>query len=142
MEKLASVKRVEVFTDKNEAVIELENAAVNFVFMSWRICLTISQEAGKLLLQTEPIVFNGATLQLLEESQVKASANSPDTSGLFVPRTAASRPKAGIGHKRKVVQPIHSAPSESKSNADASSSSAPPASKKGQDDFRKMLGGK
>ncbi|KAK7469083.1 Splicing factor [Stygiomarasmius scandens] len=126
MEKLALVKRVEVFTDKNEAVVELENAA----------------EAGKLLLQTEPIVFNGATLQLLEESQAKTNANGPDTSGLFVPRTAASRPKAGIGHKRKVVQPIHSAPSESKSNADASSSSAPPASKKGQDDFRKMLDGK
>jgi hypothetical protein len=32
LEKLAKVKRVEVFSDKNEAVVELENASVSLIF--------------------------------------------------------------------------------------------------------------
>ncbi|KAF5369542.1 hypothetical protein D9758_002590 [Tetrapyrgos nigripes] len=130
MEKLAAIKRVEIFADKNEAIIELENAA----------------EAGKLLLRAEPVVFNGATLQLSEESQAKPSGG-PESSGLFVPRTTAGRPKAGIGHKRKVVQPIHNGPSGSKAaesltSGSGASPSGTTSSGKGQDDFRKMLGGK
>ncbi|KAG6897556.1 hypothetical protein C0992_000339 [Termitomyces sp. T32_za158] len=127
-EKITTVKRIEVFIDQNEAVVELENAA----------------EAGKLLLRTDPIIYNGKTLQLSEERRDGAAArpNAPPskTGGLFVPRAAASRPRAGLGHARKpapaskVVVP--SAPADQ-----AASSSNQGRQGKGQDDFRKMLGG-
>ncbi|KAF8208710.1 hypothetical protein K438DRAFT_1812755 [Mycena galopus ATCC 62051] len=119
MEKIAKVKRVEVFVDLNEAVMELENAA----------------EASKLLLRTEPIIFSGNTLKLSEESTDKAALKSE---GLFVPR--AAKPRAGLGH-RKAVPRSSALPAA----AVASGSWGPPptfapAQGKGQDDFRKMLG--
>ncbi|KAF7301263.1 ATP-dependent DNA helicase PIF1 [Mycena indigotica] len=58
LEKIAQVKRVEVFADTNEAVVELGNAA----------------EAGKLLLRTEPIEFEGQVLTLSEESSDQKAA--------------------------------------------------------------------
>ncbi|KAJ7644334.1 hypothetical protein FB45DRAFT_897551 [Roridomyces roridus] len=103
IEKIAKVNRVEVFNDLQEAVIELESAA----------------ESGKLLLRTEPVVFNGNTLKLSEESTDKAALKSE---GLFVPR--AAKPRAGLGHR----------------NAPRSKNLPPPSKGKGQDDFRKMLG--
>ncbi|KAG6903150.1 hypothetical protein C0995_004697 [Termitomyces sp. Mi166 len=127
-EKIAVVKRVEVFIGQNEAVVELENAA----------------EAGKLLLRTDPIIFNGNTLQLSEEGRdgaaIRPGAPLPKTGGLFVPRTATSRPRAGLGHARKpALAPEISVPSTSANQA--ASSSNPVGQQKGQDDFRKMLGG-
>ncbi|KAG6813581.1 hypothetical protein H0H92_009625 [Tricholoma furcatifolium] len=127
LEKIAAIKRVEVFMDQKEAVVELESAA----------------QAGKLLLRTDPIVFNGNTLQLAEEGSDAAVARSvappPQAGGLFVPRAAKSRPRAGLGHTRKPV------PAPSVLGSNASTQTQPPASssgQKGQDDFRKMLGGK
>ncbi|KAJ7855952.1 hypothetical protein B0H14DRAFT_2353000 [Mycena olivaceomarginata] len=114
MEKIAKVKRVEVFVDLNEAVVELENAA----------------EASKLLLRTEPVVFNGNTLKLSEESTDKAALKSE---GLFVPR--AAKPRAGLGH-RKAVPRAAAAPVAGGSRDPP----AAPAKGRGQDDFRKMLG--
>ncbi|KAF7346103.1 ATP-dependent DNA helicase PIF1 [Mycena sanguinolenta] len=116
MEKIAKVKRVEVFADLNEAVIELENAA----------------EASKLLLRTEPVIFNDNTLKLSEESTDQAALKSE---GLFVPR--AAKPRAGLGF-RKAIPRSAAAPVASGSR-DAPASAAP-AKGKGQDDFRKMLG--
>ncbi|KAJ6509029.1 hypothetical protein C8R45DRAFT_463110 [Mycena sanguinolenta] len=119
MEKIAKVKRVEVFSDLNEAVIELENAA----------------EASKLLLRTEPVIFNENTLKLSEESTDKAALKSE---GLFVPR--AAKPRAGLGFRKAVPRSaaVPAAPMASGSR-DAPAAAAP-AKGKGQDDFRKMLG--
>ncbi|EIN12540.1 hypothetical protein PUNSTDRAFT_81810 [Punctularia strigosozonata HHB-11173 SS5] len=122
LEKHARVKRVEVFEGRNEAVVELENAA----------------EAGKLMLLVEPINFNGQELQFSEDlppprgaagARGKA-AKAP--AGLFVPRAAASRPRAGLGHARR--------PAGATASAGAGAPASQPQPPKGQDDFRKMLG--
>lgn len=120
LEKIASVRRVEVFEDKHEAVVELESAA----------------EAGKLLLRTEPIVFNDHTLQLSEDDRQDKSAPPPKAGGMFVPRKAGpSRPKAGLGFTR--------AKGKGESSAGAAGGSGTAAGAKGQKDFRNMLmGGK
>ncbi|KAG5726870.1 hypothetical protein E4T56_gene1120 [Termitomyces sp. T112] len=127
-EKLAAVKRVEVFIDQNEAVVELDNAA----------------EAGKLLLRTNPIIFNGNTLQLSEEGRdgatTRLAAPPPKTGGLFVPRAAASRPRAGLGHARKPAPAPKISATIASANQTSSSSQA--SQGKDQDDFRNMLGGK
>ncbi|KAI0081583.1 hypothetical protein K474DRAFT_1703756 [Panus rudis PR-1116 ss-1] len=136
LEKRGAVKRVEVFADKNEAVAELENPA----------------EAGKLLLHPDPLVFNGNTLELTEETLADATrpVAPPVTGGLFVPRSAVSRPRAGLGSKKgrggAVVsaaaagnRPGPSVPSTQTSNTTGQAGAG--AKTKGQDDFRKMLGG-
>ncbi|KAG6841698.1 hypothetical protein C0991_007968 [Blastosporella zonata] len=126
LEKLASVKRVEVFVEQKEAVVELENVA----------------EAGKLLLRTDPIVFNGNTLQFSEERRdgaVTRPAAPAKTGGLFVPRSAVSRPRAGLGHARKPAPTKTSTMRGPVLDQTAASSLG---QGKGQDDFRKMLGGK
>ncbi|KAK7690329.1 hypothetical protein QCA50_006986 [Cerrena zonata] len=122
LEKRAHIKRVEVFTDSNEATVELENPA----------------EAGKLLLHPDPLIFNGSTLQLSEES---APTVAPAAAQLFVPRAAASRPRAGLGSKRGRGGTAISASAPSFTSTSSSRSSGAAASSKGQDDFRKMLGG-
>ncbi|KIM89071.1 hypothetical protein PILCRDRAFT_812968 [Piloderma croceum F 1598] len=116
LEKHALVKRVEVIQDSNEAVVELENPA----------------EAGKLLLRTEPLLLNDTVLQISEEksngpSRSRPSAPPAKTGGLFVPRAAVSRPRAGLGHARKP--------------GIAASTSTTSSQGRGQDDFRKMLAG-
>jgi len=122
LEQHASVKRVEVFEEINQATVELENTA----------------EAGKLLLRSEPIVFNGAELSVSEEEAIKkkpggAGKPTKGAPNVFVPRTAASKPRAGIGLKKT---PAARPPTTTTltSTGDASSS------RKGQDDFRNMLG--
>ncbi|KAH8104839.1 RNA-binding protein Prp24 [Cristinia sonorae] len=129
LEKIATVHRVEVVPDKNEAIVELENVAA----------------AGKLLLHSDPVVFNGNTLTFSEESLESAGSSKSSgppvaTGGLFVPRSAASRPRAGLGSKKSVAVVNQSGAPASTSGA-ASSSNARSGEKKGQDDFRKMLGG-
>ncbi|KAJ7067860.1 hypothetical protein C8F01DRAFT_1078564 [Mycena amicta] len=116
LEKIAKVKRVEVFTDTNEAVVELESAA----------------EAGKLLLRTEPVEFDGNTLELSEESSDPAALKKE---GLFVPR--AAKPRAGLGHKKAVAAKKVASVAPAGGSRDV----GPTSSKgKGQDDFRKLLG--
>ncbi|KAG6850068.1 hypothetical protein H0H93_001618 [Arthromyces matolae] len=128
IEKIAAVKRLEVFIDQNEAVVEFENAA----------------EAGKLLLRTDPILFRGNTLQFSEEGPdsvaIRSAAPPPKAGGLFVPRAATSRPRAGLGHARKPLPSAHSQahPSNPKNTEKKSTTSD---QGKGQDDFRKMLDG-
>ncbi|KAF7313383.1 ATP-dependent DNA helicase PIF1 [Mycena chlorophos] len=119
LEKLAKVKRVEVFADLNEALVELENPA----------------EVGKVMLRTEPVEFGGNVLALAEEMPTKKDG------GAFVPRVA--KPRAGLGHKKAVAaaRASGSAVPAAAAAAAASSSSAASSSKgKGQDDFRKLLG--
>lgn len=114
---------------------------MNFVLVSND--LTIIQEAGKLLLRNEPIIFNDHTLQILEETQngpsrSRPAAPPPKTGGSFVPRAAVSRPRAGLGQARK---PGIGAKPPAPTPASSTSAAAPsqPAQGRGQDDFRKML---
>jgi len=116
-EKHVPVKRIEFFADKHEAVIEFETAA----------------DAAKLLLLQDPIVFEGKTLRLTEE--VDSSGARSAAPGLFVPRKAASRPRAGLGHARKTRETTAS------EHAPGSSTSKANTGKASQDDFRKMLSG-
>ncbi|KAF9242560.1 hypothetical protein BU15DRAFT_86759 [Melanogaster broomeanus] len=118
LEKYAVVKRTEFFAFNGEAIVELENAS----------------EAGKLLLRTEPIVFNGVNLLISEETSSGSSRPQPGappggTGGMFIPRTAASRPRAGIGAGKPPA-----------TNDTKEGSSVMSIEGKGQDDFRKMLG--
>ncbi|KAF9497742.1 hypothetical protein BDN71DRAFT_1504719 [Pleurotus eryngii] len=120
-EKLAPIKRVEVFQAKGEAVVELQSAA----------------DVGKLLLRTEAVEYEGHVLQLSEEiseQAVRSTVPSARAGGLFVPRSAASRPRAGLGHSRGPKKPPNNV------GTVASASSSQPSQGKGQDDFRKMLG--
>ncbi|EGN98450.1 hypothetical protein SERLA73DRAFT_169409 [Serpula lacrymans var. lacrymans S7.3] len=124
LEKFAIVKRTEVLLQQNEAVVELENAV----------------EAGKLLLRAEPIFFNGNTLKISEEPQAGTSGPRPvapsTQQGLFVPRNAASRPRAGLGHARKPV-----IKDTKRSPAGAENPTSGTGQGKQQDDFRKLLNG-
>ncbi|KAF8158295.1 hypothetical protein B0H34DRAFT_708196 [Crassisporium funariophilum] len=122
LEKIAPVKRVEVFIDKQEAVVELQNPA----------------DAGRLLLRTEPIVFMGNTLEMSEDapssSRQSAASNQSGGAALFRPRhLGPSKPRAGLGHKK-----IPAAARPDGTAAPGTTSSVA-AGSKGQDDFRKML---
>lgn len=121
LEKHSLVKRTEIFAALNEAVVELENPA----------------EAGKLLLRTEPTMLSGNVLQFSEEhagpSRSQPVAPPPETrGGMFVPRAAGSRPRAGLGRARK--------PGATQASSSSSAQLPEQQGKKGQDDFRKMLG--
>ncbi|KAF8895465.1 hypothetical protein BD779DRAFT_1619135 [Infundibulicybe gibba] len=114
LEKIAPIKRVEVFVDKQEALVELENAA----------------EVGKLLLRPEPIIFQDCTLKLSEEG---VSQSASKAGSLFVPRAAGSRPRAGLVTHGNQLQSASSSTIPPTPTSEGASS-------KGQDDFRKMLG--
>lgn len=90
------------------------------------------------MLHPEPIEFNGATLTLSEErpegaSKTRPVAPPPQSGGMFVPRAAVSRPRAGLGSMKRVGKM-----GAAKGDQQVSGSSS--AGGKGQDDFRKMLG--
>ena len=126
VEKFAPVNRLEVFMDKHEAVVEFQSAA----------------DAARLLLLPDPLEFNGVRLRFSEGEDVPAKArNAPAAAGgMFIPRNAASRPRAGLGRAR------NQAPAASSSAAPGTTSKTPsgdkaPARGKAQDDFRKMLMG-
>ncbi|KAG9315935.1 hypothetical protein JVU11DRAFT_3587 [Chiua virens] len=98
-------------------------------------------EAGKLLLRPEPIIFNGISLKISEEAlsgipRPQGTSVPVSTGGLFVPRTAASRPRAGLGRARKPG----TSTAKLQSGADNSVQELEKLGGKGQDDFRKMLG--
>ncbi|KAI0036479.1 hypothetical protein K488DRAFT_41187 [Vararia minispora EC-137] len=112
--KHAPVRRVEVFTQKNEAVIEFESAA----------------DAAKLLLLSDQVIFDGEPLKLSDDVDALAAGSS-----VFVPRKAMSRPRAGIRTVRNPAAPV--------SASTSAPAGMPRAGKASQDDFRKMLfGGK
>ncbi|KAK0221961.1 hypothetical protein IW262DRAFT_1448129 [Armillaria fumosa] len=120
IEKIVTVVRVEILGDTREAVVELATAA----------------DAGKLLLRPETLEFGGNVLKITEnavgtKSSVRTAAST--SGGMFVPRTATSRPRAGLGHVKKQ-------PAKVASSSTTVKPSAAPATGKGQDDFRSMLG--
>jgi len=113
LERHALVKRVEVFTSLNEGVVELESAA----------------EAGKLLLRTVPILFDGNPLEFSADGEEgPRPVATAKTGGLFVPRAAVSRPRSGLGHPRKQGIGLSGVQTAKQERAS-----------KGQNDFRKML---
>ena len=79
------------------------------------------QDAGRLILHAEPIIFQGNQLQLTEERVLNATISKP-RSAAFIPRAASARQRPGLGVKPK---PTHTPTTQGG---------------KGQDDFRKMLG--
>lgn len=157
LEKHANVKRVEVFLDLGEAEVELENAAVRHARIVSYFMLTLTdvylssypQEVGKLLLRPDSIVFNGKTLQIVAESATGPATSSRPlappaaNSGLFVPRSAVSRPRAGLGSKQRGLGTARVSGLAAASTSSAPLNAASGGAGKGQDDFRKMLlGGK
>lgn len=83
-------------------------------------------------MRPESIVFNGIDLEISEQALTAATSAGE----LFVPRTAATRPRAGLGRARKpgigASKPQSGAANERQEIAKVGG--------KGQDDFRKMLG--
>jgi hypothetical protein len=125
------VNRLEVFTDKHEAVVEFH----------------LATDAARLLLLPDPLEFNGVRLRFSEgeESPAKARKASTAASGMFIPRNAASRPRAGLGRARNPPPAAATAGTSSAPEAKSQTSSGDkaPIQGKAQDDFRKMLlGGK
>jgi squamous cell carcinoma antigen recognized by T-cells 3 len=77
----------------------------------------------------------GHTLELAEESNEGRFKSRPAvpptvTGGMLVPRTAGSRPRAGLGYSRKPVDILASPETAIKAKP----------TPKSQDEFRKMLG--
>ena len=129
VEKLAPVNRLEVFLDKHEAAVEFQSAA----------------DAARLLLLPDPLEFNGVRLRFSESDDTPAKARNVQTaatSGVFIPRNAASRPRAGLGRARN-PPPATSTSAAPETISQTSSGDKAAAQGKAQDDFRKMLlGGK
>lgn len=94
----------------------------------------LHQDAGRLLLRTEPIVFGGNTLDLSEDvpSARQPGASHQSENALFKPRRLGpSKPKAGLGFKKSTAA-IRS--TDAIGHVVSASNGG-----KGQDDFRKML---
>lgn len=114
-----------MFEDKHEAVVEFQSQA----------------DAARLLLNPEPFEFSGTQLRFSEGEGVSGKPRNTlaPGGGAFIPRSAASRPRAGLGRARK--PPPSALPAGSQMPSDDGASS--PGKGKAQDDFRKMLlGGK
>lgn len=129
VEKLAPVNRLEVFLDKHEAVIEFQSAA----------------DAARLLLLPDPLEFDGVRLRFSEGEDTPAKAPNARTaaSGMFIPRTAASRPRAGLGRARNPPPAASTTTAAPETKSQTSSGDKGDVQGKAQDDFRKMLlGGK
>ena len=126
VEKFAPVNRLEVITDKREAVVEFQSPA----------------DAARLLLQTNPLEFNGARLRFSEGEDAPTNARkAPAASGgVFIPRSAPSRPRAGLGRARN-PPPVATSntPAAPRTKSQTPSGDKAPARGKAQDDFRKML---
>lgn len=115
--------------EKHEAVVEFQSAA----------------DAARLLILPDPFEFNGVQLRFSEAEGVHAKArNAPAaTGGIFIPRNAASRPRAGLGRARNPPPAATPAAPPAAAGSQASSGNNVSAQGKAQDDFRKMLlGGK
>jgi hypothetical protein len=129
VEKLAPVNRLEVFMDKHEAVVEFQ----------------LATDAARLLLLPDPLEFNGVRLRFSEGEETPAKARNASTaaSGIFIPRNAASRPRAGLGRARNPPPAAATAGTSSAKSQTSSGDKVPIQGNKAQDDFRKMLlGGK
>ena len=94
-----------------------------------------------MLLHPLPVKFGGNTLRFSEEALESTRSNRPPVAPVhfFMPRSAASRPRAGLGSKKSQNMSV-SAATGSASSHPISNQPASTGPAKGQDDFRKMLG--
>lgn len=141
LEKLVPVKRLEIFEHKKEAVVELES----------------QNDAGLLLMRTEPFIFNGATIRIVDQNaavehkskeQHKRPAGAASGSGTAVAAEGSSRhgppliPQSSLAfapRARKAAKPLGKAYVTPKA-AKASAAAAPaPAAGSGQDAFRAFM---
>lgn len=147
IEKIARVARVEVFQDKREAVVELENAAVSTSLHQPCWCslngglIYRSQDAGKLMLRKESFVFMGQELKFSQDQTrgVAAAAKGSEqhaapTPKMFMPRAAGHARLGG----RRTQQASRAVVPEKK--PDSAGAAPAESTSRGQDDFRKMLG--
>ncbi|KZT61784.1 hypothetical protein CALCODRAFT_490685 [Calocera cornea HHB12733] len=134
LEKLAAVRKVVMKTGTDEAVVECETVA----------------DASKLVLAADRVVVNGQPLEVIEEAaaQTARPAAGATSSGMFAPRRAGPKPKAGLGHKgaggrggARVSFIAGGAISTTTSNGATAAPVNGSSSTKSQDEFRKMLGG-
>lgn len=89
-----------------------------------------------MILAQEHITFNDKVLKFSEEPQLKQRPPTGGSTGMFVPRAATSKPRAGIGAGKK-RQPAASGQANAPKDSGPVASGSNP---KGQDDFRKLLG--
>jgi hypothetical protein len=134
LEKIMPVSRIEVFLDKQMAVVELKNQAVGLQdaanWGSLTYFLSDLQDVGRVLLRADPITFGGNILEISENIRAKGNVAASSSAPLFKPRNLGpSRPKAGLGSKRTPIV---------ERNAEEPVASASSGGK-GQDDFRKLL---
>lgn len=123
------MSRLEVFTDKHEAIVEFQLPA----------------DAARLLLLPDPLEFNGVRLRFSEGEETTAKPRNASTAGggMFIPRNAASRPRAGLGRARNPPPTAAGTSSAPEVKSQTSPGDKAPIQGKAQDDFRKMLlGGK
>ena len=107
--------------------------------MSGARLIDMLQDAGKLLLASNTLEFNGSKLQVREEGAAappkKPGKAEAPSSTMFVPRGA--RPRAGLGSSKKPSAVASASSTGAKTRSSASS--AKPGAGKSQDDFRKLL---
>ncbi|WWC70989.1 uncharacterized protein I206_104942 [Kwoniella pini CBS 10737] len=120
LEKVVPVKRLELFSRVNEAVAELETA----------------QDVGKLLLGSEPFVFEGNEIHFTDRKNrpappTRAAADTITTTS-FAPRAA---------RKAKVIAKPRPTAIAAVGSASSSNPSSTPATQ-GQDDFRALVAAK
>ncbi|KZO99622.1 hypothetical protein CALVIDRAFT_534036 [Calocera viscosa TUFC12733] len=134
VEKLAGVRKVVMKTGTDEAIVECETVA----------------DAGKLLLAADRVVVNGHALEVLEEAaaQSRRPAAASTSTAMFAPRRTGPKPKAGLGHKGAIGRggarlsfAAGQTMSTSTTNGNSTGAVNGTDSAKGQDEFRKMLGG-
>lgn len=134
LEKLVSVKRLEMFAKQHEAVALLEHAA----------------DAGKLLLRVEPFIFQGATITFSEatrrappppthpaENGGEESSSRPGALA-FAPRASRRGGKA-LGKGRQAPAQDKSLPPSFVPAASAAAGSAASGESKTPDDFRQLI---
>ncbi|EAL22747.1 hypothetical protein CNBB1950 [Cryptococcus deneoformans B-3501A] len=128
LEKIVPVRRLEMFVRSHEALAELESQA----------------DVGKLLLRTEPFIFNGNEITFTEQNKrlppakeikedsgndrnVKLSSTPSGPSTMFAPRAA----------RKALAKPRPTAVAAAKAVA-----ASPGISAQGQDDFRALVAAK
>lgn len=129
------VKRVEIFEDSGEALVELESAA----------------DAGIVLLRAEALNYDDEHVLNVQAEEVPLKppqatttpAAEPSTTG-FKPRPPKSKaPKTSAKRRLGVVSAVNTATPANAEGEDVAMAETSAPVPKGQDDFRKMLlGGK
>lgn len=125
LEKIMPVKRLEIFASSKEAVVELES----------------QNDAGLLLMRTEPFIFNGATIRIGE----RAPRNRPVAPAAAAAQ-AAPLPTSSLAFAPRARKPAKALPSAyhvpkaaAATAAIAAEAPIPQSGATGQDAFRAFM---